>query len=111
MDRLEFYQDCIERLLSQYAENDRGSEDVDVELIFDRVHHRFLWMHVGWEGLKRVYNCFVHFDVKDGKIWLQQNLTELNPAEDLIEMGVERDCIVLGLHPPYKRPFTDYGVA
>jgi hypothetical protein len=26
-------------------------------------------------------------------------------------MGVPKEDIVLGLHPPYKRPYTDYGVA
>jgi len=26
-------------------------------------------------------------------------------------MGVPREDIVLGLQPPYKRPYTDYGVA
>ncbi len=48
----------------------------------------------------------IHFDIKDGKIWLQQNATDLNTAEDLIEMGVTREDIVLGLQPPFKRPFT-----
>ncbi|MFO0210633.1 MAG: element excision factor XisI family protein, partial [Pseudanabaena sp.] len=55
--------------------------------------------------------CVMHFDIKDGKIWLQQNLTDQNPAEELVAMGVERQDIVLGLQPPYKRPYTDYGVA
>ncbi|MGB3293305.1 MAG: element excision factor XisI family protein, partial [Phormidesmis sp.] len=34
-----------------------------------------------------------------------------DPAEDLMAMGVAREDIVLGLQPPYKRPYTDYGVA
>jgi hypothetical protein len=53
----------------------------------------------------------IHFDIKHGKIWLQKNATDLDPAEDLVEMGVERQDIILGLHPPYKRPYTKYGVA
>jgi hypothetical protein len=32
----------------------------------------------------------VHFDIREDKIWLQQNLTDLNPAEDLMAMGVKR---------------------
>jgi hypothetical protein len=59
----------------------------------------------------KIYLCIIHFDIKDGKIWLQQNLTDQNPAEELVEMGVPREDIVLGLQPPYKRPYTDYGVA
>ena len=30
---------------------------------------------------------------------------------ELVAMGVPKDDIVLGLQPPYKRPYTDYGVA
>ena len=53
----------------------------------------------------------IHFDIKEGKIWLQKNATDLNPAEDLIEMGVKREDIILGLQPPFKRPYTNYGMA
>jgi len=53
----------------------------------------------------------IHIDIKDGKIWLQQNLTDQDPAVELVKMGVPREDIVLGLQPPYKRQYTDYGVA
>ncbi len=111
MDRLEHYRNCIESLLEQYARGDKVPEGVNVELVFDRQRDRYLWMHVGWQELHRVYNCFVHLDIQDGKIWLQQNLTDCNPAEDLVEMGVPREDIILGLQAPYKRQYTDYGVA
>ena len=39
------------------------------------------------------------------------NGTDQNPAEELVEMAVSRQDIVLGLQPPYKRPYTAYGVA
>ena len=68
-------------------------------------------MDVGWQELDRIYRSIIHLDIKDGKIWLQQNLTELNPAAELVSMGVPREDIILGLHPPYKRPYTDYVVA
>lgn len=42
---------------------------------------------------------------------VQQNLTDQNLAEELVEMGVPREDIVLGLQPPYKRKYTEYGVA
>lgn len=46
-----------------------------------------------------------------GKYGREQNLTEKNPAEELVEMRVPREDIVLGLQAPYKRPHTAYGVA
>src|SRR4028118_160615 len=28
---------------------------------------------LAWDGLRRVYGCVMHLDIKDGKIWIQQN--------------------------------------
>ena len=111
MDRLNQYRQAIQTLLSQYAKNDCMTDDVDVQLLFDEHHDHYQWMNIGWQGANRIYRSIVHFDLIDGKIWLQQNLTDQNPAEALVEMGIPRDDIVLGLQPPYKRPFTDYGGA
>ena len=111
MDNIAKYRKYIQILLTDYAKDDICTDEVDVELIFDTERDHYQWMNVGWENLNRVYMTVIHFDIKNGKIWLQQNLTEENPAEDLVKMGVPREDIVLGLHPPYKRPYTDYGVA
>ena len=63
------------------------------------------------KGQWRIYHTVLHFDIKDGKIWLQQNTTDLNIGQELIKMGIPKTDIVLGLHPAYKRPYTGYGVA
>jgi XisI protein len=111
MDKIIQYRKYIQKLLTQYAENDVSNDEVEVQLIFDTERDHYQWMNVGWEQFNRVYRCIIHFDIKDGKIWLQQNLTDQNPAEELVEMGVLKEDIVLGLQPPYKRPYTEYGAA
>ncbi|MGK7923947.1 MAG: XisI protein [Spirulina sp.] len=111
MDRLNQYRQFIQDLLSQYNSWEKQKTYRESQLIFDEKRDHYLWMKVGWEESSRIYYCVIHFDIKDGKIWLQQNATDLNPAEDLIELGVAREDIVLGLQPPFKRPFTNYGVA
>jgi hypothetical protein len=52
-----------------------------------------------------------HASSEHGKIWIQRNMTEADLAQELVEMGVPKEDIVLGLHPHYKRPLTGYGVA
>ncbi len=111
MDKLAFYRQSIQDLLIGYDEDEKKSIERESQLIFDEKRDHYLWMRLGWEGSQRIYFTIIHFDIKDGKIWLQQNATDLNPAEDLIDMGVEREDIVLGLQPPFKRPYTNYGVA
>ncbi|MCC3408144.1 MAG: XisI protein [Microcoleus sp. PH2017_10_PVI_O_A] len=111
MDKLAQYRQYVQTLITRYAEDDVSDDEVEVQLICDTERDHYQWMNVGWEHLNRIYRSIIHIDIKDGKIWLQQNLTDQNPAEELVEMGVPREDIVLGLQPPYKRPYTDYGVA
>ena len=111
MERIEYYRQCIRNLLTEQASVENSNPDVECQLIFDPEHDHYQLLDVGWEGLKRVYNCFIHLDIKDGKIWIQRNTTELDIAQALVEMEVSKEDIVLGLHPPYKRPYTGYGVA
>ena len=111
MDKVTKYREHVQQLISTHADSDEDKEEVEVQLVMDTVRDHYQWMNVGWEGFKRVYNCYIHLDIKDGKIWIQQNWTEDDLAADLVEMGVPREDIVLGLQPPFKRPYTDYGVA
>jgi hypothetical protein len=111
VDKLTKYREYIKTLLTNYVTDDVSDSNVDVQLILDTERDHYQWMNVGWQELNRIYRCVMHFDIKDGKIWLQQNLTDQNPAEALVAMGVPREDIVLGLQAPYKREYTDYGVA
>jgi hypothetical protein len=111
VDKVAQYKKHVQALLTQYAQDDALEHEVETQLIFDTERDHYQWMNIGWQQSNRVYRCIVHFDIKDEKIWLQQNLTDQNPAEDLVEMGVPREDIILGLQPPYKRPYTDYGAA
>ncbi|PSF38291.1 XisI protein [Aphanothece hegewaldii CCALA 016] len=111
MDKIAYFRECIQTLLTHYAKDDISTDDVEVQLIFDTQRDHYQWLNVGWQQFERIYRCIIHFDIKNGKIWLQQNLTDQNPAEDLVNMGIPKDDIVLGLQPPYKRPYTEYGVA
>ena len=58
---------------------------------------------LGWQDERRIYGCSVHIDIKDGKIWLQHNVTDRRVAHELVELGVAKEDIVLGFQPPYKR--------
>jgi XisI protein len=111
MDKLEKYRSCIQTLLEKHGQSKPRNEDIENELFFDSTRDRYQLMRVGWKGLERIYYTVLHFDIKDGKIWLQHNATDIDIGQELVDMGIEREDIILGLHPPYKRPLTGYGVA
>jgi hypothetical protein len=101
MGKLEKYREYIQQLLTKYGSYKPSYGDV-------REHYQLV--NVGWENKRRVYGCSIHIDIKNEKIWIQWNGTEINIAEELVLMGVPKQDIVIGFHSPYKRQFTDFAV-
>ncbi|MGD1713741.1 XisI protein [Dapis sp. BLCC M172] len=112
MEKLENYRKIIRKLLNNHAtlEDNNSDTEIECQIICDTENNHYQLLDIGWDGLKRVYNCFIHLDIKDGKIWIQRNMTEADIAQDLTNMGIPKEDIIIGLHPPYKRPYTGYGV-
>ncbi|MEB3180037.1 MAG: XisI protein [Nostocaceae cyanobacterium] len=110
MAKLDDYREYIQKLLTEYATLDSDEDGVEMQTIFDTVRDHYQLIYVGWDRGKRVYGPVMHLDIKDGKIWLQWNGTEVDIAAELVDMGVSKDDIVLGFHTPYMRQFTDYAV-
>jgi hypothetical protein len=111
MDKVAKYREYVQELIAEYSKIRSKKEGIEIQLMMDTVRDHYQLMYVGWEEFKRIYHCVIHLDIKDGRIWIQQNWTEDDLAADLVvKMGVPREDIVLGLQPPFKRPYTDYGV-
>ena len=109
METLEKYRQIVKELLTDHTSN--NEPEIECQIICDTEHDRYLLVDIGWKNLHRIYACYIHIDIKNGKIWIQHNITEADLGQELVARGVPRSDIVLGLHPPYKRPYTDYGVA
>lgn len=110
MDKLESYRHIIQSLLIDYAAIPIANGQIDCYTVFDTKQDHYQVMNVGWDGYRRVYGCVLHLDIKQGKIWIEQNMTEMRVAEELINRGVPREDIVLGFQHPQMRPYTDYAV-
>ncbi len=111
MDKLEQYRQCIQNLLSNYAAIPIANGEIESQTVFDIQQDRYQVMNVGWDGNRRVHGCALHLDIKDGKIWVQQNTTELRIAHELVAMGIPKEDIILGFQAPYMREYTGFGVA
>lgn len=96
------YQEIIENILSSFS-NMLLLPGTELEIISDRSNGHYLVMLVGWKGKKRIYGSLVHFDIKDDKIWIQQNGTDTSMVQELTDAGVPKDKIVIGLDPPSIR--------
>jgi XisI protein len=110
MGRVDEYRGYIEKMLRKYAEYKPSYGEIEVQTIFDRENNHYQLMHVGWHDNRRIYGCILHLDIKDNKIWIQHNGTELAIADELVEIGVPKEDIVLAFHAPYKRKYTGFAV-
>ncbi|NEO29138.1 MAG: XisI protein [Symploca sp. SIO3C6] len=110
MDTLTQYRQHIENLLN---ENARHVWDARIQAmtIFDVKHDHYQLVYVGWQGSKRIYGVVLHLDIIDGKIWIQQDGTEIGIANQLVDLGVPKQDIVLGFDPPNLRKYTDFALS
>ncbi|PAX56951.1 XisI protein [Brunnivagina elsteri] len=110
MDILDSYRQIIQSLLTDYAAIPIANGLIDCYTVFDTQQDHYQVMNVGWDGHRRVYGCVLHLDIKKGKVWVEQNMTEMRVAQELVEQGIPKENIVLGFQAPEMRQYTDYAV-
>jgi hypothetical protein len=105
------YPTLIKQLLTQYATYKPSHGDIETQTVFDLDNHHYQVVSIGWDDKKRIYGCSIHIDIKNKKIWIQTNNTELDIGQDLVNLGVLKDDIVVGFQPPYLRQYSGYAIA
>jgi muramidase (phage lysozyme) len=110
MDRINQYRQYIQKLLADYATHPSLNQTLERQFVCDVMNDHYQVVNLGWQGHRRIYGCSIHVDIKDGKIWIQHNMTEFDVAEKLLELGVPREDIVLGFHSPQMRQYTEFAM-
>lgn len=112
MEKILKYQQVLKQYLQEVAtEWTRDPSDEEIEVICDTENNHFLLLRLGWQGSKYIHSVPLHFDIKNGKVWIQENWLEEEVGEALTARGIPKSDIVLGLQPPSHRPYTGYAVA
>lgn len=109
MATVEQYRQHIQNLLTEHARLVWDTR-IQAQTIFDPEHDHYQLVYVGWRNQKRVYGNVLHLDIIDGKIWIQQDGTEVGIANELVALGVPKEDIVLAFHPPSMRQYTQFAV-
>lgn len=110
MEKVDLYRSYIKEVIKRNS-HPSAYGDVEIQNIFDTENDHYQLVHIGWNKKQRQYGCIVHVDIKDGKIWIQYDGTEVGIANELVNLGVPKEDIVLAYHPTYKRPYTEFAVA
>ena len=103
------YTEAIEKILNNFSDM-VVREGTEVKIIRDRESGHYLVILAGWNDQLRVYGVSVHIELKDDKIWIQQDGTEVGIANELVELGVPKEDIVLGFDAPMMRKFSEFAI-
>jgi hypothetical protein len=117
MDKLEQYRSVINKIFTEYYEmaNTQVIKTTGVEvsdrLAFDEKRDQYLWFRFGWDDKKQIQYIIIYICIKNGKVWVEEDATNLCVVDDLLSAGIPQADIVLGFHHPSKRGLTEFATA
>lgn len=125
MDTLTNYRNTVRETITKYYNltnsqtpnitnttiSDRVPPAVADRLILDEQRDQYLWLRCGWDGKKRVQHIIVYLQIQNGKIWVEEDNTDLGIVDDLLAASIPKSDIILGFHHPSKRALTEFAIA
>src|SRR6188472_247308 len=109
-ERPEKYRDIVKSILREIAQIKPSFGEIETEFICDDTLGHYEISYVGWDRRGRVHGSVIHIDLRNGKVWLQYDGTNLEIAQQLVDAGIPREHIVLGFQPPEVRKYTEFAV-
>jgi hypothetical protein len=111
MDKIIKYQKILRDTLEEYGNIKKNlNPNVKSQIIIDDIHRHYQLLSVGWHNERFIYLVTFHFDIIGGKVWIQQNNTDVLIADELIEKGVLKTDIVLGFVPEKYRSYEGFAI-
>jgi len=113
MDSIDKYRDLVKQLLTDYAalENRPPTGEAETHLVFDQDRDHYMMFRTGWWQDKRIRATALYVRLHNGKIWIEEDMTEDGLAADLLAANVPHQDIVLAFRHPDIRPYTEFAVA
>jgi hypothetical protein len=97
MEPLKKYQQILVHFLEECAlVRYANGPELEQQVIADYERNHFQLATVGWHKGRFIHEVVFHFDLKDGKVFIQQNWTDLRVADELKARGIAPTDIVVG---------------
>jgi XisI protein len=101
MEKLKKYQKALLEILKYYASvKSPFMLDVDNKVISDTKNHHYQLQRIGWHQNSHVHYTVFHFEIRNNKVWVHENRTDVNIDAKLIESGIDAKDIMSGLDQP-----------
>lgn len=102
MANIHRYRECVKMFLLGQCDLE-GTNDVVSVPVFDEMRDRYLVLCHGWRGQERVYWVVLHLEIREGRVWIERNQTEVDVEAELMVLGVAKGDLVRGGVPPEYR--------
>ena len=104
MDKIEQYKEIIKTELKNWeGYHNSDMPNIEYQLIIDQNQEQFILLSVGWHNESYIHNWLFHLQLKDGQVWIHEDMTDAGIAKLLQEKGVPKSDIVLGFVDPLLR--------
>jgi hypothetical protein len=98
MEKIKKYQKAVQNVLNYYAAiKSPFMPEVENIVIEDTKKHHYQLQRMGWYQDSHVHYTVFHFEIKDGKVWVHENRTDVKIDEELAEAGVAAKDIASSL--------------
>ena len=112
MDKILVYQEKIKQILGSYIQDvQKSNTEGEAYLISDDATMHYLLYHNQWRAGHRIYGCILHTRIKNDKVYVEYDGTDIGFADSFADAGIPKSDIVLAFHTPAKRPHTGFAVA
>jgi hypothetical protein len=125
MDKLSYYRHTVQEIIKKYYDlsnsqlatatetkiSDGVPDTVGDRLIIDEQRDQYLLLRCGWDSKKRVQHIILYLQIQNGKIWIEEDSTDLAIVDEMLVAGIPKTDIILGFHHPSKRGLTEFAIA
>jgi hypothetical protein len=110
MDKALKYKKILTDYLHSLTRDWTNNPSEEVQVVCDKEGRHFLVVYYGWSQQGHLHSTPIHLEIKDNKVWIQENLTEIEVDDDLVAQGIPKSDIVLGVLPPEYRKYSGFAV-
>lgn len=110
MDKVTQYRKNIQDILLVQSQIKPAFGEIEMGILFDKERDRYQVLRAGWLNKRRIYGALIHLDLKDDKIWIQYEGTEVGVANELTEAGIPKTDIVLAYHSPVMPQYNGFAM-
>lgn len=88
-----------------------NAPEIERHLIVNDEQTEFVLITFGWHDKSYRHGLVFHIEIRDGKVWVHQDNTDVGIADRFADGGIPKSDIILGFLPKYAREVSGFAVA